>query len=156
MPEECSRADFRDPKVWKDEDGRYYMLAGNRTYDGIPQVVLFSSDDMYNWKFESVFAKDEIHETNVSYTPGTQMLEIDRTFAGWIRDTNCVRKVKIKNGNGLSKMRIVMDWNSIEIFVNDGEQVLSTVIYTPRNAQDIVFETDGCVELEVEKYDLNI
>lgn len=53
-------------------------------------------------------------------------------------------------------MRIVMDWNSIEIFVNDGEQVLSTVIYTPRNAQDIVFETDGCVELEVEKYDLNI
>ena len=44
----------------------------------------------------------------------------------------------------------------IEIFVNDGEQVLSTVIYTPRNAQDIVFETDGCVELEVEKYDLNI
>ena len=59
MPEECSRADFRDPKVWKDADGRYYMLAGNRTYDGIPQVVLFSSDDMYNWKFESVFAKDE-------------------------------------------------------------------------------------------------
>lgn len=334
MPEDCSRVDFRDPKVWKDEDGRYYMLTGNRTYDGIPQVVLFSSDDMYNWKFESVFAKDEtgrfgvvwecpdyfemdghkllivspqdmsadgefhngnnvvffigdvdeenhifkyekavsvdsgfdfyapqtimtpdgrrvmigwmqswdsvntlprgqkwacmmsvprelmisdgkliqtpvrelcgyrqnklvvndtlrgektyegingrvidmtvdikkadcghftmhfakdeIHETNVSYTPGTQMLEIDRTFAGWIRDTNCVRKVKIKNGNGLSKMRIVMDWNSIEIFVNDGEQVLSTVIYTPRNAQDIVFETDGCVELEVEKYDLNI
>ena len=67
-----------------------------------------------------------------------------------------MRKVKIKNDNGLSKMRIVMDWNSIEIFVNDGEQVLSTVIYTPRNAQDIVFETDGCVELEVEKYDLNI
>ena len=59
MPEECSRADFRDPKVWKDADGRYYMLAGNRTYNGIPQVVLFSSDDMYNWKFESVFAKDE-------------------------------------------------------------------------------------------------
>ena len=59
MPEDCSRADFRDPKVWKDEDGRYYMLAGNRTYDGIPQVVLFSSDDMYSWKFESVFAKDE-------------------------------------------------------------------------------------------------
>ena len=59
MPEDCSRADFRDPKVWKDADGRYYMLAGNRTYDGIPQVVLFSSDDMYNWKFESVFAKDE-------------------------------------------------------------------------------------------------
>lgn len=48
MPEDCSRADFRDPKVWKDADGRYYMLAGNRTYDGIPQVVLFSSDDMYN------------------------------------------------------------------------------------------------------------
>ena len=25
------------------------------------------------------------YETNVSYTPGTQMLEIDRTFAGWIK-----------------------------------------------------------------------
>ena len=134
-------------------------LRGEKTYEGINGRVIDMTVDIKKAEcghFTMHFAKDEIHETNVSYTPGTQMLEIDRTFAGWIRDTNCVRKVKIKNGNGLSKMRIVMDWNSIEIFVNDGEQVLSTVIYTPRNAQAIVFETDGCVELEVEKYDLNV
>lgn len=63
-----------------------------------------------------------------------------------------------------SKSRMAMDFQNensdgLEFhrdICNDGEQVLSTVIYTPRNAQDIVFETDGCVELEVEKYDLNI
>ena len=81
-------------------------MRGEKTYEGINGRVIDMTVDIKKadcGHFTMHFAKDEIHETNVSYTPGTQMLEIDRTFAGWIRDTNCVRKVKIKNGNGLSK-----------------------------------------------------
>lgn len=33
MPEYFSREHFRDPKIWKEEDG-YYMVVGNKTDDG--------------------------------------------------------------------------------------------------------------------------
>ena len=47
-----------------------------------------------------------------------------------------------------------MDRYSLELFVNDGEQAASFVLYTPVSASSISFETDGAVLLDVEKYDL--
>lgn len=58
MPENFSRADFRDPKIWKEEDG-YYMLVGNTTADHVPQAVLFRSENLTDWSYVSVFARDE-------------------------------------------------------------------------------------------------
>ena len=49
-----------------------------------------------------------------------------------------------------------MDRFSIEVFVNDGEQALSTTVYTPQTANGISFEAQGQVRLEVEKYDLKL
>lgn len=57
LPENFSREHFRDPKIWKEDDG-YYMVVGNKTNEGIPQVVLFHSEDMTKWKYVSVLAKD--------------------------------------------------------------------------------------------------
>lgn len=56
LPEGDSREDFRDPKIWK-EDGRYYVVAGNRNADGSGQIVLFYSDDLKKWSFGSVLEK---------------------------------------------------------------------------------------------------
>ena len=61
MPEGFSREHFRDPKIWQEEDG-YYLLAGNKTEDGVPQVVVFHSDDLTNWQYVSVLAKDTTGE----------------------------------------------------------------------------------------------
>lgn len=49
---------FRDPKIWKEEDG-YYMVVGNKTDDGKPHVVLFHSEDAISWEYVSVLAKDD-------------------------------------------------------------------------------------------------
>lgn len=57
LPENFSREHFRDPKVWKEDDG-YYLVVGNKTSDSKPQVVLFYSEDMYDWKYVSVLAED--------------------------------------------------------------------------------------------------
>ena len=57
LPEGFSKADFRDPKVWKEGD-IYYMIAGNRTEQNVPQIVLFSSENGLDWKYESVFASN--------------------------------------------------------------------------------------------------
>ena len=42
LPENCSRIDFRDPKIWKEED-TYYLIVGSKDNRQIGQVVLCSS-----------------------------------------------------------------------------------------------------------------
>lgn len=58
LPYGLSREDFRDPKVWP-EDGIYYMVAGTVDEDKKGQVVLLSSQDLVNWNFESVLARND-------------------------------------------------------------------------------------------------
>ena len=48
----------------------------------------------------------------------------------------------------------IMDYNSVELFVNNGETVLSTVIYTPLEAQGVLFTCDGRITVNIEKYDI--
>ena len=47
-----------------------------------------------------------------------------------------------------------MDRFSLEVFVNDGEQAASAVIYTRQEACAISFEAGGPALMDVEKYDL--
>lgn len=66
------------------------------------------------------------------------------------------RKCKVADKNGEIKLRMLLDRFSVEIFVNDGEQALSTTIYTPQTDSDIIFDIKGMANVEVEKYDLNM
>ena len=56
--------------------------------------------------------------------------------------------------NGELQMRILIDRNSIELFVNEGEQAMSTLIYTPSDANKIIWSTDGSVLVDIEKHDI--
>ena len=55
---------------------------------------------------------------------------------------------------GEIKLRIILDRFSVEVFVNDGEQMASAVIYTQKSAGAITFEAGGSAVIDVEKYDL--
>ena len=50
LPEGGSAVDFRDPKVWRDPDGRFYAVIGNRTADGSGAIVLYQSRDGFKWE----------------------------------------------------------------------------------------------------------
>ena len=39
LPENCSRIDFSDPKIWK-EDDTYYLIVGSKDLNNVGQVVL--------------------------------------------------------------------------------------------------------------------
>ena len=58
LPENCSRIDFRDPKIWKEND-TYYLIVGSKDNQQIGQVVLCSSKDLKEWKFETILASNE-------------------------------------------------------------------------------------------------
>lgn len=58
LPDGFSREDFRDPKIWK-EDDTYYLVAGSKNADGWGQVVLFASDNLTDWRYLSVLADNQ-------------------------------------------------------------------------------------------------
>ena len=66
LPEKCSRIDFRDPKIWK-EEGTYYMIVGSRSEEISGQVALFSSLDLKEWKFETILAENTTGEIGVMW-----------------------------------------------------------------------------------------
>ena len=99
-------------------------------------------------------AKDGQYETRLQYRPGEGVLKLDRTHSGLPHDIVHTRKFLVRPGDGAIKLRIVLDRFSVEVFVNDGEQAASTVIYTRQEAEAITFEAGGSALVDVEKYDL--
>ena len=115
--------------------------AGERTYAG----------------FRLNVAMDAEHATVLRYTTEDSVLQIDRSRCGFNYDTVHVRDVPVRWRGGKLSLRLVMDRNSLEIFVNGGEQAASFILYTPETVTGISFEAEGGqVLLDVEKFDLKI
>ena len=49
---------------------------------------------------------------------------------------------------------MILDRFSVEIFINDGAQVMTATILTDSEAQGIAFESDGAAVFDVTKYSL--
>lgn len=105
-------------------------------------------------KFALRFAQDACYHTAISFRPQESLLKIDRKFSGSRRAIIHQRRCLVKHRNGRIRLRLILDRFSAELFVNDGEQVLSATIYTDQNAQGITFFTNGLVNMDVVKYDL--
>ena len=106
--------------------------------------------------FTICFAQNERFRTGLTYSKEKNILEIDRTYSGMVRDTIASRKVKVKNPKETLKIRLILDKYSAEIFVNNGEQVLSTTFYTPLEAEAISFECYGTALTTIQKYTISI
>ncbi len=109
--------------------------------------------ELYRW-FRVRVAKDGEHETIIRYRPSDGTLKIDRTRSGLPHDIVHTRSFLVRYRAGEIKLRVILDRFSVEVFVNDGEQAASAVIYTRQEAGAISFEAGGSVLMDVEKYDL--
>ena len=56
--------------------------------------------------------------------------------------------------SGEIHLHVILDRFSIEVFVNDGEQVMTATILTDVNAQNISFLADGEAVMDITKYTL--
>lgn len=106
-------------------------------------------DKGVNW-FKISVAKDGDKETTICYDAARKVIRIDRTKSGLRNDIVSVREFYVDPTREDIKMRILMDRHSVELFVNDGEQAASTIIYTPQTAEAITFDTDGTAVMDVE------
>ena len=111
--------------------------------------------EMYKY-FRIYLAKDGERYTYIRYKPATGTIRVDRTHSGFPYDIVNVREFPVRLKDDTLKMRIILDRCSVELFVNDGEQAASFVIYTPAEAEAISFSAEGDVLMDIEKYDLSI
>ena len=105
-------------------------------------------------RFAIRFAKNDLYQTTVSFRPHESVLKIDRKFSGSRRAIIHQRRAKVRHDQGRLKLRLILDRFSAEVFVGDGEQVLSATVSTDLSAQDISFFADGAVRLNVVSYRL--
>ncbi len=105
-------------------------------------------------KFAVRFAQNDEYRTSLSYRPKESILKIDRKFSGSRRAYIHQRRCLVPDKNGEIKLRIILDRFSVEVFVNDGEQVMTTTILTDTSADGISFFSEGGVIMDITKYDL--
>lgn len=104
--------------------------------------------------FKINVAQDGEHYVTVRYKTENSTVRIDRSHSGFAHDIVCVRDFLVRPCQGEIKLRLILDRHSLEVFVNDGEQAATAMLYTDLRADAISFEADGCVAMDVEKYDL--
>ena len=105
-------------------------------------------------KFIMKFARDEKYYSVLSYRPYESWLQIDRKFSGSRRAYIHQRRCLVSDRQGEIRLHVILDRFSVEVFINDGEQVMTATILTGSDAKEISFEADGKVAMDITKYAL--
>ncbi len=103
------------------------------------------------------FAQNEEFRTSVSVRPHEGVVKVDRKFSGSRRAIIHQRRSKVAGcETGSIKMRLILDRYSVEVFLNDGDQVMTATYYTDLDADRISFLVDGSVKMDIVFYELDI
>ena len=113
-----------------------------------------NKNNMYRY-FRINVAKDGERVTVIRHKPENNTIRVDRSRSGFPHDIVNMRDFPVSAYDEL-KLRIILDRYSLELFVNDGEQAASFVLYTPVSADSISFSCDGAAIVDVEKYDIEL
>ena len=149
----------RDPIIRKDVrlcdgDLRINGMSG-RTADLEVTIQAADPEKMYQ-RFAVRFAQNDKWRTGVSFRPHESTLKIDRKFSGSRRAVINQRRALVNHVRGSLKLRLIIDRFSVEVFVNDGEKVMSAVITTELDADGFSFFADGDVIMDIAWYRLEV
>ena len=104
--------------------------------------------------FAMRFAADGTHFTELRMDCRKSLIAIDRSSSGLDESIPSERTIKVRDCNGSIRLRILLDRWSAEIFINDGEQVISMTYYTDLSAKDILFKANGEASMDIIAYTL--
>lgn len=105
-------------------------------------------------RFTMYFAKDASHSSRINFFPGDNVFETDRRLSGSRRANIQQRSCSVRDLGGEIELRVIMDRLSVEVFINGGEQAMTTAILTDPSASEICFECDGKAIMDITKYTL--
>ncbi|WP_393073258.1 GH32 C-terminal domain-containing protein [Streptomyces sp. LN704] len=91
-------------------------------------------------------------ETVIGYDTTTQELYVDRTHSGSVDFNGTfpgIQTAPLKTENGKVKVRILVDWSSVEVFGGSGEVAITDQIFPDPASQGVqVFAENGSVKLD--------
>lgn len=146
------RFDYHNVMVCGSES--LYGISG-RYIDMTVTIHPSNEKDMYEW-IRIYVANDGDKYTYIRFRPDKGTIKVDRTHSGFPHDIVNVREFPVDTIDGVLKLRIILDRYSLELFVNDGMQAASFILYTPIDASAISFSSKGNVLIDIEKYELEI
>lgn len=106
--------------------------------------------------FEVKVAASQDYFSSIVYDRREDTVTFDRTYSGYGRDVISRRSMKVKDQGGKLKLRVLLDRYSVEIFVNDGEQAMTSLIFTPQDGTGIRFRAKGRAVASVCKYEISL
>ncbi|MBR2943098.1 MAG: glycoside hydrolase family 32 protein [Clostridia bacterium] len=122
LPEGASRVDFRDPKIWRGEDGVYRVAIGSRPADGSGQILLFKSEDALHWRYEKVLAENRCRLGRMWECP--DFFTLDGKGVLLVSPQDMVGQgLTYHPGNG--NIAIIGSWDeATDTFTEEGHQVI--------------------------------
>ena len=103
--------------------------------------------------FTVSFAQDAQHKTTLTYDALRGLVTLDRSASGTRRAFVHTRSCMVDT-SGSIRLRVILDRNSAEVFVNDGEKTLTMTLMTPVAAEGIAFEANGGAAMDVTLHEL--
>ena len=146
----AERVEHKDVRVGSEE----------KSLDGVKgrsaELIIRAGSEGDNYKELCIrFAKNDKYYTELKYRPDQSIITVDRTRSGQAGDIPAARTVRVRSRKGRITLRMLIDKWSTEVFINDGEQVMSLTYYTDPSADDITFKADGNVKMDVTMYRLD-
>lgn len=92
-------------------------------------------------------AANEQYETKLICDFKRHAIVFDRSKSGGIPEAYALHRVSVPELNAHCVLRLILDKESVEIFLNDGERAFSYRLFTPREARDIRFSAEGKIHL---------
>lgn len=146
--------------MWKNTIHRVETLEGTASYEGVAgrsldlTIVLDIAASPDCRRFALSFAADDRHHTQIEWRSAYNELIFDRSCCGSRRDIPHVRRIDAAPQDGKITLRLVMDGDCVELFVNNGERVITALLDTPLDADRISLFSDGAVALDLVHHDL--
>lgn len=138
-------------RKWKPIILKDFEIDEATTIDGVSgeaYELILTIDAAKSQKFSIALRASELEETVLSYN-ASGLFKLDRTKSGEvINGMTSVREIQIEPQDKL-KLHIFIDRSSVEVFINDGAEVLSARIYPKRTSQKIIFVPEsGTLEID--------
>ena len=89
------------------------------------------------------FAQNEQYFTQITYRAAQQRLEFDRSHSGCRRNGPHDCAVTVCPEDGALTLRLILDTDSAELFINHGQRTMSCLLDTPAQAEGITFCAEG-------------
>ena len=109
-----------------------------------------------NAVFSLDVAAREYHYTRLTYNAPARKLTIDRRHAGMVGDKYPVQVIPLTSVPEELKLRVLMDKYSMELFLNDGEQAVTVLLFTEPECQDVVIRAPKPIQYTFECYEIDM